>query len=101
MIKKLALMNENIEKFILAHAPRNIKYTSPIIQKNILNIIANNLGKKICDEVEDAKFCILLMKLMNHARNRWQLLYDFFNSDVFVKETTSSNLKIEICWALI
>lgn len=35
-------------------------YTSPIIQKDIFDIIAKKICNKIFHEIRDAKFCLLL-----------------------------------------
>jgi DNA-directed RNA polymerase subunit E'/Rpb7 len=44
----------------LENAPKNPKYTSPKIQKEILHIIANKVRDVIQKEIGDAKFCILI-----------------------------------------
>ena len=38
----------------------NAKYTSPIIQKEILDILASNMRNAIHEEIEDAKFYIFV-----------------------------------------
>ena len=60
MLKYTTSINESIAEVILENAPRNAKYTSPDIQKEILNILATRVRNKICEEIGDAKFCILV-----------------------------------------
>ena len=56
---------------VLESASENAKYTSPMIQKGLLNIIANNITKKINEKVGNAKFCILLIRrFINLIRNK-------------------------------
>ena len=62
MLKHLASMNEDIGKVILESAPKNANYTSPKIQKELLNIIAKNI-----QEVGDAKFCILIDEAVDES----------------------------------
>ncbi|XP_073119671.1 uncharacterized protein [Henckelia pumila] len=56
MIKFMEKMNESIGDIVLEKAPKNAKYTSPDIQKDILNIISNQVRTKIRKEIGDAKF---------------------------------------------
>jgi hypothetical protein len=60
MIRLMGRLNVDIDDIVLEKAPKNVKYTSPTIQKEILHILANKVRKKICEEVRDAKFCILV-----------------------------------------
>jgi hypothetical protein len=43
LIKFLASYNDNVDEVVLKNAPRNAKYTSPIIQKEILHIITSKV----------------------------------------------------------
>ena len=60
MIKLQAKVNQEIAGIVLENSPQNAKYTSPRIQKELLNILANRVRAKIREEVRDAKFCILV-----------------------------------------
>ena len=60
MIKLLASYDDNVNKVVLENAPQNAKYTSPIIQKEILHVFARNVQKEICAEIGDAKFCLIV-----------------------------------------
>jgi hypothetical protein len=51
LIKFLASYNDNVDKVVLKNVSRNAKYTSPIIQKEILHIIASKVQDTICKEI--------------------------------------------------
>ncbi|XP_052310914.1 uncharacterized protein LOC112327991 [Populus trichocarpa] len=101
-------LNVDIDDVVLEKAPTNAKYTSPTIQKEILHILANKVRKKICEEVRDAKFCILVDEAKD-ASNKEQMaivlrfvdiqgfIRERFFSIVHVSDTTSSTIKKEIC----
>ena len=55
-----AKANEENAKIVLKNAPGNCKYTPPMIQKELLHILANKVWNKIRKEVGDSKFCILI-----------------------------------------
>ncbi|XP_061948260.1 uncharacterized protein LOC133671506 [Populus nigra] len=108
MIRLMGRLNVDIDDVVLEKAPKNAKYTSPTIQKEILHILANKVRKKICEEVRDAKFCILVDEAKD-ASNKEQMaivlrfvdiqgfVRERFFSIVHVLDTTSSTLKKEIC----
>ncbi|XP_059458275.1 uncharacterized protein LOC132187857 [Corylus avellana] len=60
LVKLLASYNDDVAGLVLENAPKNAKYTSPKIQKEILHIIANKVRDAIRKEIGDAKFCILV-----------------------------------------
>ena len=43
-------------------------YIAPTIQKDILNILASKVRKKICDEIGGSKFCILVDEAIDASR---------------------------------
>ena len=108
MIRLIRRLNVDIDDVVLEKAPKNTKYTSSTIQKEILHILVNKVRKKICEEVRDAKFCILVDKAKD-ASNKEQMaivlrfvdiqgfVRERFFSIVHVSDTTSSTLKKEIC----
>ncbi|XP_047340898.1 zinc finger MYM-type protein 1-like [Impatiens glandulifera] len=87
--------------------PKNAKYTSPDIQKDVLNVIANQVRTKIRQEIGDAKFCILVDEERD-ASNKEQMsivlrfvdidgvLREPFFAIVNVADTTATTLKKEI-----
>ena len=60
MIKILASYNEKVVDVVLDKAPGNATYTSPKIQKEILHIFAEKVRNAIQEEINDAKFCIIV-----------------------------------------
>ncbi|GJN08311.1 hypothetical protein PR202_ga26217 [Eleusine coracana subsp. coracana] len=60
MVKLLASYNEEVKAVVLGNAPQNAKYTSPTIQKEILDLLACNVQRAICNKIGNAKFCIIV-----------------------------------------
>ncbi|KAI9184981.1 hypothetical protein LWI28_003097 [Acer negundo] len=67
MIKLQAKVNQEIAGIVLGNSPQNAKYTSPRIQKELLNILANKVRAKIREEIRDAKFCILVDETVDES----------------------------------
>ncbi|XP_058179979.1 uncharacterized protein LOC131298514 [Rhododendron vialii] len=107
LIKFERKLDGNIADVVLEKAPKNAKYTSPLIQKEILHIFGNKVRNKIREEVGDAKFCILVDEAKN-ASNREQMVIILRYVDVqgflrvrffhivHIKDTTALTLKKEI-----
>jgi hypothetical protein len=68
MIKLIASYNEEVKAVVLGNAPKNAKYTSRQIQKEILDLMACNVQKAICNEIDDAKFCIIVNESRDKSR---------------------------------
>jgi hypothetical protein len=87
MIRLMGRLNVDIDDVVLEKAPKNAKYTLPTIQKEILHILANKVRKKICEEVRDAKFCILVDETKD-ASNKEQMaiVLRFVDIQGFVRE---------------
>ncbi|XP_075675216.1 uncharacterized protein LOC142644512 [Castanea sativa] len=96
---------------VLENAPRNAKYTSPTIQKEILHILASNVRNAIREEIGDAKFCILVDEARDKLkREQMDIILRFVDKNGFIKErffhvvhvrdTTVLTLKKEICAVL-
>jgi hypothetical protein len=47
---------------------KNTKYTSGQIEKEMLDLMAGNVQKVICNEIGDAKFCIVVDKSRDQSR---------------------------------
>ncbi|KAK1387674.1 TTF-type domain-containing protein [Heracleum sosnowskyi] len=60
MLKLLASYNPQVEEIILDKAPKNAKYTSPKIQKELLHVFARKVQDLIRDEIDDAKYCLIV-----------------------------------------
>uniref|UniRef100_A0A2N9H031 TTF-type domain-containing protein n=1 Tax=Fagus sylvatica TaxID=28930 RepID=A0A2N9H031_FAGSY len=108
MLKYTASINESIVEVILENAPGNAKYTSPDIQKEILNILAIRVRNKIREEIGDAKFCILVDEALDESnKEQMAIVLRFVNRDGFVQErffdvvgvdeTSAKTLKKGIC----
>ncbi|KAL5802911.1 hypothetical protein ACOSQ4_031216 [Xanthoceras sorbifolium] len=108
IIKLQARVNSEIAGIVLENAPQNAKYTSPRIQKELLNILANEVRAKIREEVGDAKFCILVDEAVDESnREQMAIILRYVDLKGFVRErffqvisvhdTNSSTLKKEIC----
>ena len=111
MVKLLASYDEEVKAVVLSNAPQNAKYTSPQIQKEILNVIADNVQKAIRSEIGDAKFCIIVDESRDESRReQMALVIRFVDKDGFIRErfldivhvhdTYSATLKQEICSVL-
>jgi len=87
MIRLIGRLNVDIDDVVLEKALKNAKYTSPTIQKEILHILANKVRKKICEEVRDVKFCILVDEAKD-ASNKEQIaiVLRFVDIQGFVRE---------------
>ncbi|XP_075524544.1 uncharacterized protein LOC142556945 [Primulina tabacum] len=87
MINFIGKMNKSIGDIILEKAPKNAKYTSPDIQKDVLNIISNQVRAKIRKEIGDEKFWILVDEARD-ASNKEQMaiVLIFVDSEGFLRE---------------
>ena len=60
-ILDLVAKHDPIVKERLSHGPRNAKYTSHMIQNNIIAVMATLLRKRICSSVQEAEFFSLMV----------------------------------------
>ncbi|KAL5843061.1 hypothetical protein ACOSQ3_013664 [Xanthoceras sorbifolium] len=108
MIKLQARINQEVAEIVLENAPQNAKYISPRIQKELLNILANEVRAKIREEVRDVKFCIIVDEVVDESnKEQMVIILRFVDLKGFVRErffqvmsvndTNSSTLKKEIC----
>ncbi|KAH9677684.1 DUF4371 domain-containing protein [Citrus sinensis] len=108
LIKLLVTMNEEINKVVLENAPKNTQYIAPKIQKELLNIIANKVRHKIREEVDDAKFCIIIDEAVDESyKEQMVIILRYVDCDGFIRErffeivnvdeTKALTLKNEIC----
>uniref|UniRef100_A0A0A9GHJ6 Uncharacterized protein n=1 Tax=Arundo donax TaxID=35708 RepID=A0A0A9GHJ6_ARUDO len=111
MVKLLASYDEEVKAVVLSNAPRNAKYTSPKIQKEILEIMASSVQKAIRNEIGDAKFCLIVDESRDESRREQMALVvrfvdkegiirERFLNIVHVHDTLSATLKQEICSVL-
>ncbi|KAJ1269938.1 hypothetical protein BS78_06G016400 [Paspalum vaginatum] len=111
MVKLLAAYDDDVKAVVLGNAPRNAKYTSPKIQKEILDMMACNVQKAIRNEIGDAKFCLIVDESRDESRReQMALVVRFVDQEGFIRErfldivhvhdTTSATLKQELCKVL-
>ncbi|XP_059658399.1 uncharacterized protein LOC132304681 [Cornus florida] len=111
MVKAFASYNDDVARIVLENAPKNAKYTSPQIQKEILHIVSRKVRSKIREDNGDAKFCILVDEARDEfKREQMALVLRYVDKDGFlqerffdlvhVKDTTSLNLKKDLCAVL-
>ncbi|TVT99813.1 hypothetical protein EJB05_54814, partial [Eragrostis curvula] len=107
MVKLLAKYDDEVKAVVLGSAPGNAKYTSPTIQKEILDIMASKVQKLIRDEIGDAKFCLIVDESRDESRKeQMALVVHFVDKDGFIRErfldivhvhdTSSATLKEEL-----
>ena len=87
MVKLLASYDDEVKAVVLANAPGNTNYTSPDIQKEILDLMASNVQSAIRDEIGDAKFCLIVDESRDESRKEQMgIVVCFVDKDGFVKE---------------
>ena len=108
MVKLLASYDDEVKAVVLDNAPLNAKYTSPQIQKEILDLMASNVQTAIRNEIGDAKFCLIVDESRDESRKeQMAVVIRFVDKEGFVRErfldlvhvhdTNSATLKQEIC----
>lgn len=111
MVKLLASYNKEVKGVVLENAPRNAKYTSSDVQKEILSIVARKVQKLIREEIGTSKFCIMVDEARDESKkeqmaivirfvNKEGLIKERFLDLVHVKDTTALTLKNSICVVL-
>jgi hypothetical protein len=112
MVKLLAAYDDEIGAVVLGNAPQNARYTSPMIQKEILHIIASNVQSEIRKEIGAAKFCLLVDESRDESkREQMAVVIRFVDKKGFTRErfldiihvldTTSATLKHELSSVLV
>ncbi|XP_028075302.1 uncharacterized protein LOC114277602 [Camellia sinensis] len=107
LIKLLASFNADVADVVLHKAPQNASYYLHRIQKEILNIFFDKIQRFIREEIDEAKFCIIVNETRESKREQMAIVLRFVDKDGFIKErffdivhvlnTTSATLKEEIC----
>ncbi|XP_050386958.1 uncharacterized protein LOC126803220 [Argentina anserina] len=112
LIKHTAKFSPEVAKVVLENAPKNATYTSPTIQKEILNILANKVRMHIRGEVGDSRFCILVDEAQDSAhKEQMAIILRFVDKEgflterffdiVMVEDTTAETLHQEISKVLL
>ncbi|XP_022682320.1 zinc finger MYM-type protein 1-like isoform X2 [Setaria italica] len=111
MVKLLASYNTEVNEVVLENAPKNAKYTSPDVQKEILSILARKVQKSIREEIGNSKFCIMVDEARDESKkeqmaivlrfvNKEGLIKERFLDLIHVSDTTALTLKESICAVL-
>ncbi|XP_025669803.1 uncharacterized protein [Arachis hypogaea] len=111
MLKFLGSYNERVKQNVLENAPKNAKYTSNDVQKEILHILATKVRNSIREEIGDAKFCIIVDEARDESKKeQMAIVLRFVTLDGFVKErffdlvhvtdTCATTLKKELIYVL-
>lgn len=67
---------------VLNSAARNNTYTSPEVQKEVLNIMANRIRQRIQSQIGDASFCTLVDEAHDESKHeQMALILRFVNSN--------------------
>ncbi|CAN1247345.1 Zinc finger MYM-type protein 1 [Linum grandiflorum] len=97
-LKHTASCNKEVASVILENAPKNAKYTSPDIQKEIVHVLAKMVRRQIFEEIGDSKFSIIMDEASDESRKEQMAIVLRF---VDIKgDTTSMTLYSSICSTL-
>ncbi|XP_059638073.1 uncharacterized protein LOC132279995 [Cornus florida] len=99
MVKAFASYNDDVARIVLENAPKNAKYTSPQIQKEILHIVSRKVRSILVDEARDESKREQMALVLRYVDKDGFLQERFFDL-VHVKDTTSLNLKKDLCAVL-
>ncbi|CAN0891639.1 Zinc finger MYM-type protein 1 [Linum grandiflorum] len=110
-LKHTASCNKEVASVILENAPKNAKYTSPDIQKEIVHVLAKMVRRQIFEEIGDSKFSIIVDEASDESRKEQMaivlhfvdikgLIQERLFDVVHVKDTTSMTLYSSICSTL-
>ncbi|XP_050277664.1 uncharacterized protein LOC126719119 [Quercus robur] len=76
--------NEYVAK-VIEKAPKNASYKSPKIQKEILHVFSNKVKKAICEEIGDAKFCLIVDEARDESmKEQMAFVIRFVDKDVWI-----------------
>ena len=78
--------NEKVAE-IIEKAPKNVTYTSPRIQNEILHVFSTKVKKAIREEIGDAKFCIMIDEARDESmKEQMAVVFRYVDVEGFVKE---------------
>ncbi|XP_020243660.1 zinc finger MYM-type protein 1-like [Asparagus officinalis] len=87
LLKYSATLNAQDAEVILENALGNASYTSPIVQNQIMKIMGDLVRKKICEEIGDFKFCILVDESRDESNcEQMAIVLRFVDADGFIRE---------------
>ncbi|KAL9659333.1 hypothetical protein QQ045_024138 [Rhodiola kirilowii] len=86
LLRYFANLNSDVAK-VLDNAPRNASYTSPKIQKQILQVLVIKVKKFIREEIGCAKFCIIVDDARDESKKeQMSLVLRYVNKDGCIQE---------------
>jgi hypothetical protein len=86
ILKLVGSYNKEVGE-VIKNAPRNAKYTSPSIQKEIAGIFARKVQNHISEEIADGKFTIMVDESRDESKKEQMVVVvRFFNIDGEIKE---------------
>jgi hypothetical protein len=76
--------NEHVAE-VIVKVSKNVSYTSPTIQKEILHIFSTKVKKAIRDEIGDVKFCIIVDEARDESiKEQMAIVLRFVDKNGFV-----------------
>nr|GEV39911.1 hypothetical protein [Tanacetum cinerariifolium] len=106
LVDLIASYNKDVARVVL-NAPENAKYTSPDVQKEILQMYVMKVQESIRDEIGNAKFCLIINESQDESKkeqmaicvrfvDRKGYIKERFLDLVHVKDTNALTMKNEI-----
>nr|GFC37704.1 hypothetical protein [Tanacetum cinerariifolium] len=87
LVKLLALYNKDVARVVLEKAPKNAMYTSPNIQKELLQMFAMKVQEAIRDEIGTTKFCLIVDESQDESKKeKMAIVVRFVDRNGFIKE---------------
>ena len=88
--------------------PQNARYNSSNIQKEILYLVTRKVQNKICNEISNVEFYLIVDEIRDESREEHMTLvlrivdkHEFFKKHlidiVYVRDIAAATLKQEIC----
>ncbi|GJY69726.1 zinc finger MYM-type protein 1-like protein, partial [Tanacetum coccineum] len=86
LVKPLALYNKDVAR-VLENAPKNAKYTSPDIQKELLQMFVMKVQEAIRDEIGTTKFCLIVDESQDESKKeQMAIVVRFVDQNGYIKE---------------
>ncbi len=86
MVKLLASYSKDVREVVLENAPRNEKYTSSDVQKEILSIIAQKVQKSVREEIGNSKYCIMVDEARDKSKKeQMAIVLRFVNKEGLIR----------------
>ncbi|CAL1399655.1 unnamed protein product [Linum trigynum] len=87
LIDRFSYYNDEVKSTVLGNAPKNAKYTSSDIQKQILHVLAKKVRNKIFEEIGDSKFSIIVDEACDESKHeQMAIILLFVDSQGLIQE---------------